>query len=160
MVKIQTKMKITWLFNLNLNFLNLQIVVLFVWRRSKDKIVEKMKCTSQVQTNKLCARLNKYKIYFQCARARLPYLTPYFSRILFYFSNNILWTITIAPNVHLSFPFFLCSSDLNTILLVPNKAITHLKMIFLFFGRIMGVDCGGWPTRPNAICPELELFWY
>ena len=66
-------------FQFKLAFLNLQIVVVFVWRRSKDKIVEKIKCT----TNKLCARLYKYKIYFQCTRARLPYLTPYFSRILF-----------------------------------------------------------------------------
>ena len=41
-------------------------------------------------------------------------------------------TIIPEPNICLSLTIFLCSIELNTILLVPNKPITDLRMNFLF----------------------------
>ena len=43
----------------------------------------------------------------------------------------------------------LCSSELNTLLVVPNKAITDLD-IFVYFIHLWA---SAWPVRPNASFP-------
>ena len=52
--------------------------------------------------------------------------------------------------------FFLCSIELNTLLLVPNKPITDLRMNFLFFWSIFGHGCG--PYGHIRIFPTWNFF--
>ena len=73
-------------------------------------------------------------------------------------------TITREPNVRLSWTFFLCTSELNKLLSVPNQAIiTNLRMRFFYF--LVHLWVWVWPVRPNTKkttktnFPELELFW-
>ena len=65
-------------------------------------------------------------------------------------------TITREPNVCLTCTFFLCSIELNTLLLVPNKPITDLRMNFLFFWSIFGHGRG--PYGHFRIFPTWNFF--
>ena len=53
--------------------------------------------------------------------------------------------------------FFLCSSEVNAILLVPNKDITHFVERFFYF--LVHLWAWAWPVQPLTNFPDLELFF-
>ena len=71
------------------------------------------------------------------------YLDGKWTSMIFY--NCFAHGIRNDDNTRTKFPFdlnfflTLCSSELNSILLVPNKDITHFIMIFYIFVPFMGM---------------------
>ena len=73
-------------------------------------------------------------------------------------TSMVFYEIFLARNSRTSRPFelFLCSSEFNTLLLVPNKPITDLRISFFIFCSIFGHGRG--PYGLTQTFPAWDFF--